>query len=142
MEQFLKPINDYFGKYIIVTLEGNSTIQFPKIHKTIEEAIEYVKSQNGYIPFDSPTTMEAIEKGNTDEYKENLIEGLDQMKTYNFVTVFGIDINKRIYLNIDPNCHIRDHKMSNVFTNDLNLWKKWMKTDDEPWSFYYSDYEK
>lgn len=128
-------INDYFSTKVYIVIEKGGTPKLEKIVNKEIHAIEYLKNllNQNYFNYGP----EDIQENGSDEYDEDIQNALNFVIDYEILTIFGVDINKIIYMNIDGNSNIRDHH--NIVTNDLEKWKKWNNTKDNPECYYYYD---
>lgn len=141
MEQFYKPVKDFFNQKVYIVLYSTSP-KIDAICKTEQEAVNHIKSQidNNFFNYRQPD-IEAIEnKDDKEFYESSRDDAINFISNYKILTVFGVDINKRIYKIITPNEDIYD--IDFVVTNNLEEWKQKFKTEEDPDDFYYFDYNK
>src|SRR5438445_6723274 len=138
MEQYYKPVKDFFSKKVYLVLDsGGGSTDLSAICETEDEAIGYIKSKlnEDFFGYREDDTK-AIEDGkDTEFYESSRNDALSYVENYKILTIFGIDINQRIYKIITGNNNIYDTKF--IVTNDLDKWKAYFGI--EPGDFYYFD---
>jgi hypothetical protein len=140
MQKYYKTVKDLFDQKVYIVLFGPGTPKLYGIYDTEIEAINSIKSSINKTFFNyGDEDIEAIKEGK-ESYDQSVEQAINYIKNYQILTVFGIDINKRIYKNINHNDFVFD--ISNIVTNSLNRWKLWNQTEDDPNDFYYIDYKK
>ena len=134
MNQF--PIETFFSQkvYLVTTNFGDHKLKM--ICRSEEEATDYIKSEIKECFFDYQDSDIQNNIG-SNFYQDDIKEAIVHMENYQILMVFGINPDKRIYKIISPNQRIYD--LSFIVTNDLQKWKDYFKTQENPSDFYYQD---
>ena len=133
-----KKLDNFYNNKIYIVLDKFGS-KLEEIFGDELSAIEYLKKTINLFLNYNQEDIKAIKNG-SDEYDDDMENAVNYAANFEILTIFGVDINKKIYKNIDGNCNIRDQH--NIITNDLKLWQKWNRTEDEPNDFYYFVYTK
>lgn len=120
------------GPLVYLLYNNNTSIpKYDKVFRTVKKAnkwIEkFVKEHHSDGVGDGEFGEGGCYEGKTfEEFREDFLEDM----SYRIMVVCNVDPDERIYINQNRSNDLTD--LSKTLTNDIDEWKRWKKTTEEP----------